>query len=170
MNNDKAELVGKLTNFLRQAGIEVKFDTLDPDTPLPGLTITDGALTVDPELLLYPGDLLHEAGHLAPFPLSVRKAMNGRLDNSDQNLAGEVMAFAWSYAACLHLDIDPRIVFHGGGYQGGGDHIAETFLQGRTVPGVPLMEWYGLTYTNERAQQLGEKPFPHLIKWVNDQE
>ena len=41
--------------------------------------------------------------------------------------AGEEMgAIAWSYAAALHIGLDPRVVFHEDGYKGAANSHSET--------------------------------------------
>jgi hypothetical protein len=87
-------LTAKLTGFVRNIGIEVRDADLPEQTFLPGLDIRFGALLVDEERLLYPGDVLHEAGHIAvasPEERS-RKTLKPRG-------GGEIAAIAWSYAA-----------------------------------------------------------------------
>ena len=44
---------------------------------LPGITIEAGTLIIDAGKLLYPGDILHEAGHLATASPEVREGMTG---------------------------------------------------------------------------------------------
>lgn len=45
---------------------------------------------------------------------------------------------AWSYAAALHLNIDPKIVFHEGEYKGS-ESLISIFASGGSL-GVPLLE------------------------------
>ena len=54
--------------FVRGIGIDVRAEPLPDDTFLPGLDIRHGAIVVDEARLSYPGDLLHEAGHVAVAP------------------------------------------------------------------------------------------------------
>jgi len=75
-------------------------------------------------------------------------------------------AIAWSYAAALYSGVDPRVVFHSGGY-GGGQAILENFIQGRNF-GVPLLEWFGLTVDIKNAALLVVPPYPHMVKWLRD--
>ncbi|MXV17044.1 hypothetical protein [Hufsiella ginkgonis] len=167
MTND--DLINKLTGFISSVGLDLYFEHIEEATVLPGIQLRNGAMVVDRARLLYPGDLLHEAGHLAVLPASVRRTMSDRLASDDIQLGGEIMAFAWSYAACVYLEIDPHIVFHAHGYQGGGEYVVSNFTSGNTV-GVPLMEWFGLTYTKKTADELGKLPYPHMQKWVCDRE
>ncbi|MGB7019857.1 MAG: hypothetical protein WBD80_11725, partial [Xanthobacteraceae bacterium] len=50
---------------MRSIGIEVRAATLIEPTFLPGLDIRHGAILADEARLTYPGDILHEAGHIA---------------------------------------------------------------------------------------------------------
>ena len=52
-----------IVRFLGSIGLEVRGGPVADGTPLPGITVSEGAIVVDHEKLLYPGDLLHEAGH-----------------------------------------------------------------------------------------------------------
>ena len=57
-------LVQTMVAFVESIGIEVRAEDL-PDTFLPGLDIRDGVLCIDMARLTHPGDILHEAGHIA---------------------------------------------------------------------------------------------------------
>ncbi|GEO10038.1 hypothetical protein [Segetibacter aerophilus] len=109
--------------------------------------------------------MLHEAGHLAVMPPAIRNEMIDNLGNNPIHQGGEMMAIAWSYAACIHLDLDPHIVFHKDGYKGGGDTIVENFSNGNFM-GVPLLQWCGMTYDEKRAREMNAKPYPHMISWL----
>ena len=56
-----------------------------------------------------------------------------------------MMVIAWTYAACLEIGIDPRIVFHPDGYKVGSESILENFGEGRFF-GVPMLQYVGLTH------------------------
>ncbi|HKE24897.1 MAG TPA: hypothetical protein VKB88_21190, partial [Bryobacteraceae bacterium] len=100
---------------------------------MPGIHVEHGVRLVDEGRLLYPGDLLHDAGHLAVTPSALRGPLSGTAGDE----AGEEMAaIAWSYAAALHLKLDLTVVFHADGYQGGSHNIITTFSQ-RPYAGVP---------------------------------
>ena len=58
-------LTAKLAAFVRGVGIDVHATELAEPTFLPGLDIRCGAVLVDAARLRYPGDILHEAGHIA---------------------------------------------------------------------------------------------------------
>src|ERR1051326_8288478 len=58
-------LTERLAAFVRDIGLPLRAAALPADTLLPGLDIRDGAIVVDEARLAHPGDILHEAGHLA---------------------------------------------------------------------------------------------------------
>lgn len=158
----------KVINFLNEIGITVRFKTLDYKTFLPGISIEKGELVIDDEKMLYPGDILHEAGHIAVVPAIDRDNLNEHnIENRAHREAEEMMTIAWSYAVCVHLKIDATFVFHNDGYKNGGSHIAESFTQGHYF-GVPMLQWTGMAL--ERANE--ENPelpiYPKMIKWLRD--
>src|SRR4051812_45454787 len=99
-------LTERLAGFIREIGIEIRAAELPDATFLPGVDIRDGAILVDEARLACPGDLLHEAGHVAVAEPAERSA--AKLSPSDGD---EMAAIAWSWAALKHLDLDPAIVF-----------------------------------------------------------
>src|SRR5688572_3056857 len=135
------ELISKLSDFLERTGIPVRLEKIDGGTFLPGLTIMDGTLVVDAARLEWPGDILHEAAHIALAPPSRRAAIGGKLSVTP---AEEMAALAWSYAAALGAEIDPAIVFHEGGYKQGGAELRASYAAGLASggPGVPMLQWY----------------------------
>ena len=133
---------------------------------LPGICISNGGLIIDKATLRYPGDILHEAGHLAVVTSAERKSIDGILETDTDKSAGEeMMAIAWSYAAAVHLNIDPLIVFHENGYKGGGTAIVKNFSEGRYF-GLPMLQWVGLTLDNKNALEKKQKPYPNMIAWI----
>ena len=151
-----------IADFLREIGLEVRAGVVEGETALPGIDIDSGALVVDDDKLLYPGDVLHEAGHLAVVPAERRCAFHHDVGNDP---AEEMMAIAWSYAAALHLGIDPALVFHAGGYRGGSAAILQSL---RMVPGIgtPMLDYVGLTHEGRRPIPPGAKPYPAMIRWL----
>ncbi len=161
------ELVRKLAGFLDGIGLSVISGKVEGETFLPGIRIKDGGLVVDEDRLAHPGDLLHEAGHLAVMPAATRKGLNGDLlDEADTALI-EVAAIAWSYAACIHLDIEPRVVFHPAGYHGKSEALLLGFSVG-VYPGANQLQAAGLTVAGAEATARNLQPFPHMIKWLCD--
>lgn len=108
---------------------------------------------------------MHEAGHIAVVPAAERKNLKGPLIAKRNDApAEEMMAIAWSYAACIYLNIDPVFVFHEQGYKGGGLNIVENFQDGRYI-GVPVLQWLGMTTTDTQS---GFPVYPAMIKWLRD--
>jgi hypothetical protein len=151
-------LVGRIVTFLRAVGIVVEVVVLDGETFLPGVAVVAGALRVDPARLTWPGDLLHEAGHVAVGDPACPEG--GVSDDPGEEMA----ALAWSYAAATYLDLDPSVPFHDGGYRGGGAALAENFSLGGFV-GVPMLAMWGLTLEPRRATPDGPPPYPHMLAW-----
>ena len=158
--------VHRLVAFLRSVGLAVEAVELGDDTFLPGLTVERGRLLYDEAKLLYPGDLLHEAGHIAVAPPSLRPLMGG-----DAALPGidmgelEIAAILWSYAAVLEVGTDPAVVFHDAGYRGKARGLLRTFGFG-VYPGLPYLEAAGMAAGPRRAAELGVAPFPHMLHWL----
>ena len=155
-------LTEQIAIFLRNIGLEIEQRTLDSSTFLPGLALENGRIIVDEAKMLYPGDILHEAGHLAITPASERHLCGGNLAVG----GGEEMgAICWSYAAALHLGIDPAVVFHPHGYKDGSDSLLENFREGRYLA-VPLLQWMGMSYEAKQAAEHRCTPYPHMIRWL----
>ena len=155
-------LVQTLAAFVTSIGLEVVAAELPDPTFLPGLQIEHGRLLVDEARLRYPGDLLHEAGHLAVAPPARRPTMH---HNVGDNAAEEMMAISWSYAAILHLNLDPDIVFHPDGYSGGSDSLLENFAAGRYLA-LPMLQWTGMALDAPTAAAQGRPAFPSMIAWL----
>jgi hypothetical protein len=153
-------LTDRLVAFVRSIGIDVCAATLPEKTFLPGLDIRNGAILVDAERLAYPGDILHEAGHLAVTDPSERNA-----PALSPSAGDEMTSIAWSYAALRHLELDPAIVFHNDGYKGGAASIIENFTAGHYF-GVPLLQFYGMALETKRAAAIGVEPYPHMLRWL----
>lgn len=163
------QLLQKFIHFLHEIGITVEFRKLAEDCFLPGLYIEDGKLIIDRDSLRCPGDILHEAGHIAVVPPASRPGLsNATIVTSRQREAEEMMAIAWSYAAARHLQIDPHIVFHDEGYNGGGPNIVEEFTAGRCL-GTPLLESFGMTQVGDSTTMAHEEVYPVMKKWIRDQ-
>jgi hypothetical protein len=163
----RGPLVERIATFLRDIGLSVEAADL-PKTRLPGIEVRHGGLAIDEDRLTWPGDLLHEAGHLAVASPERRALLH---QDVGDDLGEEIAATAWSWAAAQHLGIDPAIVFHEGGYgtkyKPGGAWIVENFARGNTF-GVPLLQWLGMTFEKPRAAQAGVPPFPHMVRWLRE--
>lgn len=154
-----------ILSFLNDIGISYSFEPIEGETFLPGLKLRMGTLVIDMEKLLYPGDILHEAGHLACMPPNIRKEMSDNLPSGDLHDGGELMAIAWSYAASVHLGIAAEVVFHEHGYKNASESIIENFKASRFIA-VPLLQWLGMAYDEKQAKNTGLKPYPVMQKWL----
>ena len=157
LSNPTAE---KLAAFARSIGIDVRAASLPEPTFLPGIDIRCGTVLVDESRLLYPGDILHEAGHLAVTAPAERNA-----PQLSPTPAEEMTSIAWSYAALRHLALDPAVVFHDDGYKGGAASLIENFTAGRYF-GVPMLQFYGMALEPKRAAVIGIEPYPHMLRWL----
>ena len=155
-------LTATISDFLRSIGLDVAIGEYDGQGAVPGIRIEQGTLVVDESRLRFPGDLLHEAGHLAVVEPTRRATTTG---DAASDGGEEMAAIAWSYAAALHLGVDPSCVFHPDGYRGGSAAIVDNFAQGRYF-GVPLLEWFGLTYDKQQARVRGTAPYPAMRRWL----
>jgi hypothetical protein len=138
------------------------------DSFLPGVGLRAGGLVVDEERLAHPGDLLHEAGHIAATPAWARPSLSGGIDVPGLDAPKlEWAAIPWSYAGAVAAGIDPAEVFHEGGYGGRGPRLLSNFRHGVPI-GVHLLEEAGMTATGSRADALGVPPYPHMLRWLRD--
>ncbi|MFN0175585.1 MAG: hypothetical protein ACKVU0_13120 [Saprospiraceae bacterium] len=163
----KTAEIDRIFQFLESIGIEAELRPIHQSTFLPGILIEAGRLIVDIEQLKYPGDLLHEAGHIAMAPGDQRALMNGNIETDSPVNSMELGAILWSYAALTHLNLPPPFVFHQDGYKGSADWLMEQFESG-TYIGLPLLQWLGLAYDANHAAKLNVKPFPFMLKWLRD--
>jgi hypothetical protein len=152
----------KALAFMDRLGLRWELAALGEETFLPGLALEEGVLKVDPSHLKHPGDILHEAGHMALTPGGERGALG---PEGLQDPGFEIATLAWSYAAALHLGIPPEVVFHSGGYKGQSAWILGT-LQSGGLMGQPLLAWLGLTSCGNIGD--GKVQFPAMSKWLRD--
>ena|ERR1700757_338487 len=156
-----------ITDFLKTIGLNYTLRSINGPTLMPGILLEHGHIVIDLQKLVYPGDILHEAGHVATAPPDARSAMDGKLGEGFDYLGDEIAAQAWSYAACIHTGLDPRIVFHEGGYHNAGEGLASIFSS-ENPPGVPLLQWMGMTYDQKNAEKLNTLAYPNMIFWVRE--
>ena len=151
------DTLAAIIDFLRGIGIPVGTAPLSEDGFVPAIEVRDGGLLYDPDRLQWPGDLLHEGGHLAMVDPALRPTVSDVGDDPGDEMA----AIAWSYAAALAIGIDPHVVFHDDGYRGAGRSIVENFAA-RQYVGVPMLQYYGLARS---SREEGEH-YPAMIKWL----
>jgi hypothetical protein len=153
-------LTEKLAAFVCSIGIDVRAATLDGPTFFYGIDIQYGAIIIDEERLRNPGDILHEAGHIAVTEPAERHQF--RLS---PNGGEEMAALAWSYAAARHLGIPADVLFHPEQHNGNSQMLVENFTEGRYI-GLPLLQWFGMTVEPRHAEERGVEPYPHMLRWV----
>ncbi|ASG25363.1 hypothetical protein [Nitrospirillum viridazoti] len=186
------EALDPIVGFLRDIGFTVKYGAGAQGGFLPGVNIAAGVLHVDPETLVGPGDLLHEAGHMAILPLRLH-AQLGRDLEADMRAAiaaeagpglpadprlsvplqqGEMMAQAWSYAAALHLGVPLECIFFPGSYHVDayeGPHPMQRWLEAGTHHGLGGLAHVGMTGFTGVFALMGDNglpPFPQMSRWV----
>jgi hypothetical protein len=142
--------------FLARVGVPVTLAPVAACAFLPGLTVAAGGIVADLDRLEWPGDLLHEAGHVAVTAPALRPT----LAEVSGDPAEEMAAIAWSYAAAHAIGLPAEIVFHAGGYRGDGGWIADAFGQGRG-PGVPMLALWGMT-----GHAGAPDGFPAMRRWL----
>jgi len=137
--------------------INVVEKELSNDTFLPGLSVTGNTIFMDLEKLKYPGDLLHEAGHIAVTDEKNRPLIGTPVISDNWPTDGdEIAAILWSYAASYHLELDLEIVFHPNGYKNDSEWLIEQF-KNKNYIGLPLLVWMSLCNKEE---------FPLMKKWL----
>ena len=150
-------VINTIIDFLNIINIKVIEQELDDDTFLPGLSIIADTILMDKKRMKYPGDLLHEAGHIAVTEKKIRPLIgSNKMISNWPNYGDEIATILWSYAAVCHLKIDPKIVFHPGGYKNESDWLIEQF-KNKNYIGLPLLEWMGFCKQEE---------FPLMKKWL----
>lgn len=147
----------RIIAFLTEVGIEVVVEhDAEAKGFLPGIRVDEGRLLVDETALEWPGDLLHEAGHLALVPAAKRPTTTDEVEVPGVPMGQvEPAAMLWSYAAALRIGLDPQEVFHGGGYAGKAEGLLRTYGHG-VYPGLPVLVQLGLA----------DASYPRMLRWL----
>lgn len=141
-----------IAGFLDRAGISYAITPLTGPSFVPGLAIDAGVIQIEPEGDAYPGDLLHEAGHIAVAETH-RRAI---LSEVSADPSEEMAAIAWSVAAARACGLPLDVLFHTEGYKGAATNLAADWEAGQPF-GVPLLAWYGMT---------SAEAFPAMTRWL----
>ncbi len=157
----RPEAAPAIIAFLGTIGIPVVAGPVAADSLIPGLAVRDGMIVVDPATPVWPGDLLHEAGHLALTDPVLRSSLSAVSDDPGEEMA----AIAWSWAAAAHLGLAAEVVFHAQGYRGGAASLAAGYCAGGTV-GAPILAMYGMTAEPHRAAEQGIAAYPVMERWL----
>ena len=152
------DTVRVITDFLNDVEVAIDYAPLPDDTFLPGILIHQGKLVIDQEKLKYPGDLLHEAGHIAVTPSAQRGDLSGDVHKCGHGPAEEMAAIAWSWAACMKIGLAAEVLFHADGYKGGSQNYIEAFSSHGGF-GYPLLTYW---------QMCQPDGFPTMEKWLRD--
>jgi hypothetical protein len=155
-------LTEKIAAFLQEIGLDIRPGAIDQGPIFQGIKVERGVLIYDAEQLPFPGDLLHEAGHLAVKSPDARRHADA---NMGYDPAEEMMAISWSYAAALHLGIPPEVVFHDAGYRDGSQSLLDNFAEGRYLA-VPMLQWLGMTQDAKHAAENGAAVYPQMKCWL----
>ena len=157
-----ADVAARCLAFLAQVGIAVG-PLSDPRQAqlLGGLAILGGRLLIDPATPVWPGDLLHEGGHIAVCDPALRPTLGPiAADGGD-----EMAAIAWSFAAAWACGVTLDQLFHDDGYSGDAATLRENFGAGRYF-GVPLLACWGMT-RDPQGRAAGDGPvFPAMRRWL----
>ncbi len=165
--NSYDELIKKITTFINEIGISCMPGNLTEDTFLPGIDIKDGKMIYDTRLLKHPGDLLHDAGHLAvllPHDRAVAQSpdqLKGDLDEGGSEMA----TICWSWAAMYHLNLEAEVLFHPYGYKDGSEALKIAFSSGSYI-GLPLLQWFGMTKEPGKNISQEDVVFPNMKYWL----
>jgi hypothetical protein len=163
-----AEHLPAILAFLAQAGIAVREEPIGRDTFLAGIAIRDGALVFDPERLQWPGDLLHEAGHIAVLPSAIRPQASDDLQSApDVPFAGEMEALAWAYAAAMAIGLPVQVLVHEGGYKGQSQALLQMYALG-IYPGLQGLCGARMAESPSFMQDCGPVHYPRMLKWLRD--
>lgn len=185
------ETLAPVCAFIEAIGLRCSPGSVPTDSFLPGVAIIEGGLVYDDEQLGSPGDLLHEAGHLALTPQRVRPLLDGDvgaviddilatglpdhlapLNEAERSMIerSEPLAIAWSYAAACAAGVDPDCVFWEGGYgtkDGGSPMILRMQIEQGMFPGVLGLAQLGFCGPPPLFATPGQAaPFPAMRGWM----
>lgn len=147
-----ADAAQAICTFLQDIGITIDIAKIETPMFVPGLAVVNGRILIDPDIASYPGDLLHEAGHIAVAEPQLRPM----LTEIGEDGGDEMATIAWSVAAARACDTPLETLFHPAGYKGASDSLIDNFSKGQTF-GVPLLAYYGLT---------SEAAYPKMTRWL----
>lgn len=145
-----------ILDFFREIKLPFELVQLGNDTFMSGMTIAAGALSIDPGKLLHPGDLLHEAGHIAVTPADLRGKLTGDVKQAGHKGGEEMAAIAWSWAALKYIGLEPEVLFHPDGYKGASQSLIDAFSESRGF-GYPLLSAWGMCTPNG---------YPQVTSWL----
>lgn len=159
------EMLKLIIDFLDEIGLKIIENELSDDCFLPGLYPKGNGIILDRNRLKYPGDLLHEAGHIAVTEEHLRPLIGtNKITEKWPRHGDELGAILWSYAAVCYLHIPPNVVFHPDGYKNDSKWLIEQFENGNYI-GLPLLVWMGFC-NNNTDDGNNNTTFPNMLKWL----
>lgn len=150
----------RILKFFREIKMPFELVQLGDNTFMPGMKIVDGVLWIDTEKLVHPGDLLHEAGHIAITPAEQRPLLGGDVKKAGHRGGEEMAAIAWSWAALKFIGLAPEVVFHPQGYRGGSQSLIDAFTKS-TGFGYPLLRAWLMCEAPEHSEG-----YPKMKRWL----
>jgi hypothetical protein len=160
LTGTKAAQIALITNFLREIGIETCEGEVPANTFLSAILIKNGVIVYNSEHLQFPGDLLHEAGHVAVSLPAERTLLHNNVLELDENKQGDEMAvLLWSWLAARHIGIPDEVLFHDTGYKGEAAWLRDQFQSGHYL-GSPLLQWMGIIEPAEPGKM------PRVKSWL----
>lgn len=162
INQGREFILKRIFQFFDEISISYNFTKIETETFLPGIKIKNGSLQIDMEKLKYPGDLLHEAGHIAVSSSTERESLNDNVvENSSEKAGEELAVLLWSFAAARKIGLPSEIVFHEDGYKNEAKWLKEQFESEKYI-GLPLLQWMNMTDSE------GENAFPKMRTWLRE--
>lgn len=156
----------KAIDFLTEIGIKVIEKDLPETTFLPGLELGSNIIYVDYKKLKYPGDILHEAGHIAVTSPAERLLIGTDEISETWPVQGEeIAAILWSFAVADHLGLPLEFIFHKDGYKGHSEWYIDNFKNGNYI-GLPLLQWLKMAYSNDDIENQEKPAFPAMQHWM----
>ncbi|MFZ5637580.1 MAG: hypothetical protein ACOY82_13455 [Pseudomonadota bacterium] len=157
-----------IVDFIAGIGLNIVEEQLPADTFLPGVALRGGGLVVDPAALVWPGDLLHEAGHLAVLPAEMRGSADDDLaDEAGVEHAGELEAMAWAWAAVVELGLPADVLIHEGGYNGKSRDLLQMYAFG-VYPGLQGLCAAGMTAAPGFSPEPLPVRYPRMLRWLRE--
>jgi hypothetical protein len=151
-----------ILDFFREIHLPFRVTDLPDGTFMPGMEISGGTLLIDPEKLQHPGDLLHEAGHIAVTPAKQRSHMSGDMKKAGHKGGDEMATIAWSWAALRYIGLAPEVLFHPRGYKGGSQSLIDAFANNQGF-GYPLLCAWAMC-----EQPSHKEGYPKMKCWLRD--
>lgn len=191
-DDERAVWARRAMDFVRSIGIKVEEIPAQADLDgsfLPNVRVVNGSLEVV-AAEVFPGDILHEAGHLAVIPApfrplatgdlsAVEEAMGAYLEANPDGLAkwpedpvsraifqsSDQEATAWQFAAAKAMQLPDVWLFPEDSYDGEADVVLQR-LQVNEYMGINGLQAAG--WTQVRKNPVKKAPvFPELAFWLH---